>query len=697
MTNQDTFANSWSSYYSTLANAQRDDAELLAKYVAIIPHAATSAVVTKNLASVPDCVGMIATTGGRIRFLHHFHHDESTPVLTGTNELWALLGIHDAPSVVSVNHAQLGVRIPTTTVPSYTDLRDAATASAYRGKIADDGEEAPRLNSKYILVIPPVLAWSLVTADTDDPAKLGLIAARVIHEGDRWLATDAGNGAHPDHVDQGPTSDALFNVLAFLWRAAQDEYETFPNPITIEPLPVGPSGSWARSVRDRHITPEEAPTPGGIPHDREAIMNLTETTANLAITIARNHAAQETGTADGSKNFKKFPLSTRTMILRASSKDAAGYCDPQGILIRTAPVATYMDILAATSSAQAHTVISHILNNVHKLSVIVPASLAAAIYAGHIKWGTRFQSGAFSMFALPPASAIGHNFRAEEARTQQALEATEGKGISSAQADATAKITHTAITDLHNLQDFIHNKCYVNVLVFGDLSPLVTRLQGWSSHIREHREAYELLSSADITFCTQIGQLWDMSEQAYLQDCMSNDKATAIDVTILDHTDTQRQIAMGIGPCITLPANLAAQLSTPQRKNGRTKVVTPDQSDDSDNNPPPKKKSRKEKRISDRRNDTTSESPCTRTVPTQWSADIKDGNVYYALVKMIPDLATKLSFTNGSICGGLLLRGKCRTPDICRHHKSHDYLVNLDKNDTKITSKWFKKSLKSIE
>ena len=696
MTNQDNLANSWPAHFAVLANNQRNDETLPGKYAAIFPPAATNATCIRNITSVPECVVMIATAGKKIRFLHQFHHDESTPVRTGTNELWALLGTSDYAPVVSLNHDQLGTRIPKVDVPCWTDLRDAKTAGEFQDTIADDSGEATGLNCKYVIAVPPVVAWHLIRAETDDPAELGLIAAEAIHEADKWLAT-AEDAPPPARVDTGPYSTALHDVVAFLWRAAQDG--AFPNPITIETLTFGPSARWAKTIKNRHIIQEDPPDQqNGLPTGSQALQDLAESCKGLRVDIARQNSNLNSARDETNKVFKKFPSPVQKMILRASEPDPAGYCAPNGTLNRTAPVSTYMEILASGSSAQALAVIGFYLNDKFKLSSLIAASLAVAIYTGNIKWFNRFTRGAFSIFSCPHASAVGFNGHSEEDRTQRALEATEGKGISSAQAASSSKIVHTVIIDLHSLQDFLNIKTHVNLLLFGPGSPLVLKLQVWSRVIAEHRESFELLASADHTFCSQVGQLWDMSEQAFLQNCIAADTPADIDRNCLDHSMFQRQITMGIAPSITLPSSLATLLGTPDRKKGRSRgnPITPTDSSDSDEPPPTKKQRAKDNKNTDRHSDAIAEKSVGRTVPTHWSTDIKDGKVYYKLVQMIPELVTQLKFEDGSICGGLLLRGKCRDPDNCRHRKSHSLLLNLNKHDDTTTKKWFKESIKSI-
>jgi hypothetical protein len=154
----------------------------------------------------------------------------------------------------------------------------------------------------------------------------------------------------------------------------------------------------------------------------------------------------------------------QTTILRASEPAPAGYADSQGILTHTEPVTEYGEVLAATSSSHALSVTAYYIRDVFKCSIHIPASLATALYHGQFCWPTMFARSAFSIFSVPPASASGQlASHMKEERVQLELEATEGKGISAAQAVATAKIHHSPIRTTPDLQDFLSNKLHINV------------------------------------------------------------------------------------------------------------------------------------------------------------------------------------------------------------------------------------------
>jgi hypothetical protein len=166
--------------------------------------------------------------------------------------------------------------------------------------------------------------------------------------------------------------------------------------------------------------------------------------------------------------------------------------------------------------------------------------------------------GAFSIFSVPPASASGQlASQTEEERVQLELDATEGKGISAAQAVATAKIHHSPIRNTPALQDFLSNKPHINVLVFGRNSPLTTFLRTWSRHTVSHQESYELLTNADASFCSRVSHIIDMAEQAFLCSCITSATTNDIDQSVLDHSALRTGISMGMMPAVAIHASLA--------------------------------------------------------------------------------------------------------------------------------------------
>jgi uncharacterized membrane protein YkgB len=100
------------------------------------------------------------------------------------------------------------------------------------------------------------------------------------------------------------------------------------------------------------------------------------------------------------------------------------------------------------------------------------------------------------------------------------------------------------------------------VLVFGRNSPLTTFVHTWSCHTVSHRESYELLTDSGASFCSRLGHIINMAEQAYLCSCIMAATATDIGLSVLVHAALRTRIAMGMMPVVAIPASLASILIT---------------------------------------------------------------------------------------------------------------------------------------
>jgi hypothetical protein len=382
------------------------------------------------------------------------------------------------------------------------------------------------------------------------------------------------------------------------------------------------------------------------------------------------------------------------MILRASELTPAGYANGQGILFRTEPVPKYGEVLAATSSSHALSVTTHYIQDVFKCSVHIPASLATAIYYGQFRWPTMFTRGAFSIFSLPPASASGQlAFRSEEERVQLELEATEGKGISAAQAIATAKIHHSPILNPPALQDFLSNKLHINVLVFGQNSPLTTTfVHTWSRHTVSHRESYELFTDSGLSFCSRLGHIIDMAKQAYLCSCITAATTLDIDLSVLDHAALRTGIAMGMMPVVAIPASLASILITSPHPRSQAPALACDESPAKRQKPA---KDAEHSRDKPKAREAPRERPTQVTQPTppSWKAVVDNDNYFFSLNSSLQPLGASLQCPEPGLCGKLLLRGCCNSTG-CPRESSHPLIQALDPTQIVAVDKWFNAACK---
>jgi hypothetical protein len=680
-------ANSWSAHYAKLAATATDDENLPARYSRVLPPATTAGTCRDNLVSVPDCVAMLVSPSGRVHLLHHAHWDKPTPVYTeGTDQLWALLGVGDFPPVATFDHLALAKSITSVAAPSWEAMRDASDPAAFRALTADTDATALGLTTNAVVSLSPSLAYHLFSANSDDPGELGVTLARAMNTADRYLAT---LGQPPGAIATGPpaitpVSTPFYEACAMLWLACQP---SFPAGVTLEILPVGLPLAWSKKVGAAHILSATASSGPGLAGTTQATENLTEVCGLLRDSIVAS--THQRATAKDSKGFKKLPSHTQLMILRASEPTAAGYSDAQGTLLRTEPVTEYGEVLAATSSSHALSVTVHYIRDVFKCSVIIPASLATAIYHGQFRWPSMFSRGAYSIFSLPPASASGHlASRTDEDRVQLELEATEGKGISTAQASATAKIHHSPIRNPPALQDFLSNKLHVNVLVFGRNSPLTTFLHTWSRHTVSYRESYELLTDADASFCSRVGHIIDMAEQAFLSSCITAEKTSDVDLSVLDHSALRTGISMGMMPAIAIPATLSSMILAPPGNRQRPSPANPT------DEPPPKRAKAPRERERDRDPPRDREAPrkrtelATRAVPAAWKAITDNGNHFFALSTCLGPLDAILKCPAPGLCGKFLLRGRC-LPTGCPRGASHAIILGMDSTQSAATEKWF--------
>jgi hypothetical protein len=682
-----TLANSWSAHYAKLAATSTDDDKLPEKYSLVLPPSTAAGTCRDNLISVPDCVALLISPSGRVHLLHHAHWDKPTPVYTeGTNKIWTLLGVGDSPPVATFDHLALAKSV-SEAAPSWEAMRDAPDAAAFKALTPDTDAAALGLTCNAVVALSPSLAYHLFSENSDDPAVLGATLARAMNTADRYLAQ---LGQAPGAVATGPptvtpVSTPFYEACALLWLASQPN---FAATVPIEILHVGAPAAWAKRVSAATIL---SATPGSGPNltaASQATENLTEVCGLLRDSIVAS--TTQRATSKDSKGFKKLPTHTQLMILRASEPTAAGYADAQGLLLRTEPVTEYGEVLAATSSSHALSVTVHYIRDVFKCSVLIPASLATAIYHGQFRWPSMFSRGAFSIFSLPPASATGQlAARTEEERVQLELEATEGKGISAAQAIATAKIHHSPIKNPPALQDFLSNKLHINVLVFGRDSPLTKFLHTWSRHTVAHRESYELLTDADASFCSRVGHIIDMAEQAFLSSCITAEKTSDIDVGVLDHSFLRTGISMGMMPAIAIPATLSSMIVTPQgTARPRPPAPLADEPAAKRLRAPREREREREKPPRDREPAVKRAVVVTRTVPSSWKAIVDNGNHFFSLSSHLSPLDTLMKCPSPGLCGKLLLRGRCIQSG-CPRGDSHATILAFDAAQNTAVDKWF--------
>jgi hypothetical protein len=193
-----------------------------------------------------------------------------------------------------------------------------------------------------------------------------------------------------------------------------------------------------------------------------------------------------------------------------------------------------------------------------------------------------------------------------------------------------AKIHHSPILNPPALQDFLSNKLQVNVLVFGRNSLLMTFVHTWSRHTVSHRESYQLLTDANASFCSRLGHIIDMAEQAYLCSCITAAVTTDISLSVLDHAALRTGIAMGMMSAVANPTSLASIIITLPHPWSRAPALACDES------PAKRQKPAKDAEHScdkPKAREAPRERPAqvTQPIPPSWKAVVDNGNYFFSL------------------------------------------------------------------
>jgi hypothetical protein len=270
-----TFANSWSAYFAKLAAASKDDNKLLGKYSLVLPLTTAAGTCRDNLISVADCVALLVSPSGCVQLLHHAHWDKATPVYTeGTNNLWALLRVGDSPPVATFDHLTFAKSVVEDT-PSWEAMPDAPKAAAFKALVADTDATTLGLTCNAVVSLSPSLTYHLFSANSDNPAKLGVTLAHAMNTTNRYLDQ---LGQTPSAVATGPptimpVSTPFYEAWALLWLASQ---LNFAASVALKILHVGLPVAWSKRVGAANIlsaTPSSGPS---LSAASQATENLTE-------------------------------------------------------------------------------------------------------------------------------------------------------------------------------------------------------------------------------------------------------------------------------------------------------------------------------------------------------------------------------------------------------------------------------------
>lgn len=489
-------------------------------------------------------VGLLRVADNEWEILHHF---SVSPASTGNLKIWAIRGSGRMGYAVQIPDEALAV--VTYQTPKAAVLM-AADAPEKIATMATTDLEAARHRS--LILLPPVLWKPFMSATAKDSQTLFEIARVTFQSFETASATAAGS----------PTiSTAFSHVLSALLPRTPVAFPAIPVTTLFE---SEEADAWAAGLHDRDLP---SVTPGGTP-------SADSTTTALLLTMGRQTTALETlatkmptVTPDSSPSkskdrFAGFPSHLQTMILMASEPIPAGTEDADGnyILTRTEPVASYLELLKATTIGNARSHLHTKLNDELGCAADLPLSTISHVWLGYLKWRQVHQPAAFSVFSCfhtmitAPLAQPGGDESTES--VVLALKAVEGTGLSEADLDKVGKITHTVPHTVDDGQKMLGVFGMVLGILFGQSSVPCLAAVGWCEHITTFQTSYNARLLANPTY--MIGVLWtfDVALQMFLLSCQRGTP----DPSLLNFKDTKTSILMGQFTLSDLPGILTAKL-----------------------------------------------------------------------------------------------------------------------------------------
>jgi hypothetical protein len=179
-----------------------------------------------------------------------------------------------------------------------------------------------------------------------------------------------------------------------------------------------------------------------------------------------------------------------------------------------------------------------------------------------------------------------------------------------------------------------------------------------------------------------------MAEQAFLSSCITAEKTSDVDITVLDHSALRTGISMGMMPAIAIPATLSSMILLTPSPRHRAPPATPSEEPPLKRPKAPRERERERDPPRDRPSPGKRTELATRTVPASWKIITDNGNHFFALSTSLGPLDAILKCPAPSLCGKFLLRGRCLQTG-CPRGASHAIIQSMDSAQSAATKKWF--------
>ena len=265
---------------------------------------------------------------------------------------------------------------------------------------------------------------------------------------------------------------------------------------------------------------------------------------SVALTQLATNVSEQTAvlekinvTAEEKRNEKKKGITSlhpsfQKMILSASSTD--------GTDTALDPSAHCIDFYKQKTAIHAQIHLNQTLLAHFRCSVLVPVSLATALYHGNFLWDRADTPNNFCSLLLGKPSPLTSNGSREIMMLH--LKASKGAGWSGRDLE---KATNQAITIPSSIDSMLHNLnnyAATAEIFFGDTSLLTIGLQSWLSAIRSDLITYESLAATNNEFIAQVLTSIDTRVNCWLTECAMKAIRCNVDDDLVCFDDMQRSI-----------------------------------------------------------------------------------------------------------------------------------------------------------
>lgn len=230
---------------------------------------------------------------------------------------------------------------------------------------------------------------------------------------------------------------------------------------------------------------------------------------------------------------------------------------------RTLLVLEFTEFLEQTTSGEARTFLSTLLNDGRQCNSHIPASTALAMFSGRFCWMSLETPEAFSIlscFHMAFATAKDDSLDA----AQSFLKASEGDGLTPEDIEKTTKIVHFLPRQFKQMGKMFAIMSSILGVAFGDESDVAIACRTWPVHLRKHEMSYLAITRDEPNFYLCLCCHVDRCIQLYFEECQSAESPDDVSCSWLSFASLQNLILTKRHNLPLPPPSLAAQFSRKQ-------------------------------------------------------------------------------------------------------------------------------------